>query len=386
MRVLLAFDKFKGSLTAPEACAAAAGGLRSARPDWEIDACPLADGGDGFAAILTRSAGGRIETSHVTGPRGAPVAASFGLVPLATLPAEARALLGLGTEHPAGAELALVELASASGLALVSADHRDPWLASTHGTGELLRAAADSGAAAIVLGVGGSATHDLGLGALAALGLDLRDNHGDRVQPPVPARWDAITRVGGKLAALPRLRIACDVTNPLLGPRGAAATFAPQKGLPIGDLPRLEHATARLALMLTAHFRRPDDLIDRPGSGAAGGTAFGLMTVLGAELVPGFALVAAWLDLAARLRAADLVLTGEGAFDGSSLEGKGPGEVIRRARELGKPVHVFAGRVDAAAPGAGCVCHAITPREVGGDGALEQAASFLEHAVRLAFR
>ena len=196
---------------------------------------------------------------------------------------------------------ALVELASASGLALLCPEHRDPWQASTVGTGELVRAAAEGGAAAIVLGVGGSATHDLGLGALAALGLDLRDNHGDRVDPPVPSRWEAITRIGTKFPPLPPLRIACDVTNPLLGTRGAAATFAPQKGLRPGDLSRLEHATARLTLMLTARFRRGEDLVDRPGAGAAGGSAFGLMTALGAELVPGFELVSAWLDLAGQI-------------------------------------------------------------------------------------
>ena len=244
---------------------------------------------------------------------------------------------------------------------------------------------AEGGAAAIVLGVGGSATHDLGLGALAALGLDLRDNHGDRVDPPVPSRWEAITRIGTKFPQLPPLRIACDVTNPLLGTRGAAATFAPQKGLRPGDLSRLEHATARLTLMLTARFRRGEDLVDRPGAGAAGGSAFGLMTALGAELVPGFELVSAWLDLAGRLAAADLVFTGEGAFDGSTLDGKGPGEVIRRAAALGKPVHIFAGRVEAPAPGAGCTCHAITPPGTAEDAARRQAAELLQQAVGKAF-
>jgi glycerate kinase len=385
MRVLLAFDKFKGSLTAPEACGAAAAGLQAVHPAWEIDACPLADGGDGFAAILTRAAGGRLVTQCVTGPRGEPVEAAFGLVTLGRIPAPARARLALTPGLPPEATIAVVDLASASGLALLAPERRDPWQTSTLGTGELLRAAADAGAAAIVLGAGGSATHDLGLGALAALGWNLRSAAGERVHPPTPARWPEIERItSASPAALPPLRIACDVTNPLLGPRGAVAVYAPQKGLPPGDAMRLEHETARLALLLMARCGRPDTLMDEPGAGAAGGFAFGLMAATGATLVRGLPLVADWLDLGHRLAAADLVLTGEGAFDASSLEGKGPGEVVRRALALGKPVHVFAGRVDLhAAPGA--VCHAVTPPGIAEGTALRHGAEFLQLAVREAF-
>lgn len=386
MRVLLAFDKFKGSLTAPEACAAAGEGLRDVHPDWEIDACPLADGGDGFASILTRAAGGRLLTRTVTGPRGDPVEAAFGLVPLAQIPARARERLKLGWEIPAEATIALVDLASASGLALLTPDRRDPWQTSTLGTGELLRAAIESGAAAIVLGAGGSATHDLGLGALAVLGWNLRSAAGERVHPPTPARWPEIERItSAPPAPLPPIRIACDVINPLLGPRGAAAVYAPQKGLGPGDALRLEHETARMALMLCARCTQPDTLMDEPGAGAAGGFAFGMMAAAGARLVPGLSLVADWLDLDTRLAAADLVLTGEGAFDASSLEGKGPGEVLRRAAALGKPAHVFAGQLDAASPGAGCTCHAITPPGVANGTALLHGAEFLQLAVRGAF-
>lgn len=386
MRVLLAFDKFKGSLTAPEACTVAADALRAVHPDWELDLCPLADGGDGFVSILTRAAGGQLLTRTVTGPRGDPVEASFGLVPFAQIPIRARERLKLGPEFPADAMIALVDLASTSGLALLAPDRRDPWQTSTLGTGELLRAAIDAGAAAIVLGAGGSATHDLGLGALAVLGWNLRSAAGERVHPPTPTRWPEIERItSAPPAPLPPLRIACDVTNPLLGPRGAAAVYAPQKGLGPGDALRLEHETARMALLLCARCTQPDTLMDEPGAGAAGGFAFGMMAAAGGRLVPGFAFVADWLDLDARLAAADLVLTGEGAFDASSLEGKGPGEVLRRAAAAGKPSNLFAGRLDAASPSASCTCHAVTPPGIANGTALLHGAQFLQLAVRGAF-
>jgi glycerate kinase len=385
MRVLLAFDKFKGSLTAPEACAAAAAGLSAAHPDWKIETCPLADGGDGFAAILTHAAGGRLERRQVTGPRGAPIEAGFGRVPLASIPAPARERLALGSGLAEDTTVALVEMAAASGLALLSPDQRDPWQTSSVGTGELMRAAAEAGAGAIILGVGGSATHDLGLGALAALGLELRNNHDEKVYPPVPARWDEITQFGASPRPLPPVRIACDVTNPLLGPNGAATVFAPQKGLRPADRAQLEHGTARLALMLTARFRRPDGLIDQPGSGAAGGIAFGLMAALGAELVPGFALVANWLDLEAKMQAADLVITGEGRFDASSLAGKGPGSVVRHALALGKRVHVFAGMITTSEVPPAVACHALATTGTPEAEQLARAAVLLQQQVATVF-
>lgn len=386
MRVLLAFDKFKGSLTAPQACAAAADALRATSAAWELDLCPLADGGDGFAEILTHAAGGTLIHETVLGPRGGSVRAHLGLVLAENIPAAARALLGL-TTLPPGARVALVELAQASGLALLAPEQRDPWHATTLGTGELVRAAAGRhGAAAVVLGVGGSATSDLGLGALAALGLEFFSETGEGIVPPVPAQWGRLARVGGNVfAALPPLRVACDVDNPLLGPRGAAAVFGPQKGLRAEDVRRLDHAAARVALLLCAHADRPDALMDTPGAGAAGGIAFGLMAAAGAELVPGSDLVAAWLGLDARLAAADVIITGEGRFDASSLGGKGPGLVVARARALGKPVHVFAGAADPAAASAVTGLHVITPPGTPEPDALRAAAENLTRTVRHAF-
>ena len=362
MRVLLAFDKFKDSLAADAACDAAATALRKRHPDWSLDSCPLADGGEGFAALLTTAARGTLTSLTVTGPRGAPVEAQFGLVLWSRIPAAARTQLQLPSPLPDHAEIAVIEMAAASGLALLPPDQRDPWESTTLGTGQLLAAAAQAGAAAILLGVGGSATHDLGLGALSALGFEFVSHHGDNIRPPRPARWDQIERIAGKLSVpLPPVRIACDVSNPLLGRSGAAAVYGPQKGLKAADLPKLDHASARLGLLLCAHCHQPDSLMDQPGAGAAGGIAFGLMTAVGARLLPGFELVAAWLNLESRIAAADVVLTGEGRFDASSLSGKGPGAVVARALALGKPVHVFAGQVAARDARAGLSLHAISP-------------------------
>lgn len=388
MRALLAFDKFKDALSAPQACALAAGSLRARRPDWTLDMCPLTDGGEGFCEILTQALGGTFETHTVTGPRGEPAVARMGFVPLALIPPAARALLQIENRDSKieNSLVAVVEMAAASGLALLAPEARDPWLTSTTGTGELIRLAVERGAAALLLGVGGSATNDLGLGALATLGLELRSSHGDIVAPPIPARWREIARLTGRVTPpLPPIRIACDVTNPLLGPRGAAATYGPQKGLRPEDLPRLDHEAARLALMLCAHYGQPDSLMDVPGTGAAGGISFGFMAATGARLLPGFDLVSAWLDLEARLAAADLVITGEGRFDDSSLQGKGPGAVAARALALGKTVHVFAGHATATQPPARLAVHSITPSGLPLAAALPRAAEFLAASVRTTF-
>lgn len=384
MRVLIAFDKFKDSLTAGEACAATAQALREKHSGWSLDLCPLADGGEGFARILTQAAGGVMIPQSVTGPRGAPVTASFGLVPLQEIPAAVRALLALPTADHEPANIAVIEMAAASGLALLADAERDPWQTTTQGTGELIRAAADRRVAAIVLGVGGSATNDLGLGALGAMGFDFLSDRGEKISPPIPAQWRQISRLTGQaLATLPPIRIACDVTNPLLGPRGAAAIYGPQKGLAAGDLKKLEHESARLGLLLCTHCGQPDTLMDAPGAGAAGGIAFGLMTAAHAQLLPGFELVSAWLDLNARIAAADIVITGEGRFDESSLSGKGPGAVAARALKLGKAVHVFAGQVTTSTPSpANLQLRAITPAGLPLAEALRTASSLLAASVR----
>ena len=381
MRVLAAFDKFKDSISASQACDAAAAAVAAGHPDWAVDLCPLADGGEGFAGILTRAAKGREVRVAVTGPRGGEVVAGFGIVPVAGVPAGALALVGAPGAAP-GRAVAVVEMAAASGLALLAPRMRDPMRASSVGTGQLIRAAAASRADTILLGVGGSATHDLGLGALGALGIRFSAGSGAGVGSPVPADWPGIARIDGRIPeGFPPIVIACDVENPLLGPRGALAVYGPQKGLRPEDAAALEEQSARLASMVCRHFGRSEHLAAERGAGAAGGIAFGLMAAAGARLVAGFDLVAAWLDLDARLAAADIVVTGEGRFDDSSLSGKGPGAVVRRALALGKNVHVFAGQVALARPVPGLAAHAVTPEGMGLAEALAKAPALLSAAV-----
>lgn len=377
MRVLVAFDKFKDAVSAVQACAVAVRALAECHPTWTFDECPLTDGGDGFAPILTAAAGGELVHAATSDPLGRPLNAAFGLVAIASIPPAALARLSL-SGPPRSGQVAIVEMAAASGLSLLTPDERDPWRTTSAGTGQLLRAAAAANPLAIVLGVGGSATNDLGLGALVALGL--------RPEPPdaspAPVAWERIERLTGAIAsALPPIRIACDVDNPLLGPRGCVHAFGAQKGLRPDDAPRLERATARMAELLARYTGSERELMAAPGAGAAGGIAFGLGAALAAVRVGGSTLVAEWLGLDERIQAADLVITGEGSFDESSLEGKGAGAIAAQAAVLGRPVHVFAGRV---APGLENRpgVHAITPPEVPLATALVSTPALLRAAVQ----
>jgi glycerate kinase len=293
-----------------------------------------------------------------------PCEAPLGLVETSRLPAAVRATLS-GNKKPFAREperIAVVEMAAVNGLALVPPEARDPWRTTSFGTGQLIRAAAELGAGFILLGIGGSATSDLGLGALAALGLEFRDASGSKLRPPFPAAWERIARIEGEVfSSIPPIAIACDVENPLLGPRGAAAIFGPQKGLRAADLARHDALAARMAELLCRHCdKETSALTTQPGTGAAGGLGFGLIVAARARLVPGFALVSEWLDLEARIAAADIVITGEGRFDATSLDGKGPGALVRRARELGRRAIVFAGAFDEKTTGAADFV-AITP-------------------------
>ncbi|MBI2497164.1 MAG: glycerate kinase [Opitutae bacterium] len=371
MRVLVAFDKFKDALTAETACEAAAGALRAKHPDWTLDLCPLTDGGEGFTETLARGLGESIEHITVPGPRGGSVRAPVGFVSARSLATAARQRLSVtGT-------VAIIDLASASGLELLAPDQRNPWHTTTAGTGELLRHAIHERAGAILLGIGGSATNDLGFGALATLGLRFIDAFGQAVEPPAPAKWNQIVRIEGRVS-LPPVFIACDVTNPLLGRKGATVTFGPQKGLPPADVLELETRARRMAGLLCDHCAQPRTLVNTPGTGAAGGIAFGLMVAGGAQLVPGFDLVSDWLDLPARVAAADLIITGEGRFDATSLGGKGPGALVALARRAGKPAHVFAGSLGLEADRAH---HAITPPGLPLGEALPRTAELLAAAV-----
>jgi glycerate 2-kinase len=382
MRVLAAFDKFRDSISASEACDIAARAVGSAR--IEIDLCPLSDGGEGFTEILTRAGGGSMKSIRVTGPRGGEVAVVVGRVSYNSIPQRARDLLGAAVSGQNGS-VAVIEMAAASGLSLLAPAMRDPLRATSVGTGQLIRAAAAGGVSAILLGVGGSATSDMGLGALEALGVGFSDASGAKLGALVPADWPGLRRIIGSVAGpIPPIVIACDVDNPLLGPRGAVAIFGPQKGLRPEDAAALETESRRISALMCSHFGRPASLADLPGAGAAGGITFGLMAAADAMLAPGFDLVAAWLDIDRRIEAADIIVTGEGRFDDSSLGGKGPGAVVQRALARGKTVHVFAGNVSLSREIPGVSAHSITPAGVPLGQALAEGPGRLFDSMRLA--
>ena len=326
MSILIAPAAFKGSLTAGGAAAAMARGAQAAAPHARVVQLPRADGGEGTAAAMAAASGGALRAAWVEGPLGAPVEAAY-------------ALLGDGVT-------AVVEMATASGLWLLRREQYDAPRASTYGTGQLIRAALDAGCRHLIVGVGGSATVDGGAGMAEALGVRLLDHAG---QP--------IGRGGGGLAALhrvdlsgrdPRLdavevTVACDVTNPLIGPGGAAAVFGPQKGASPEQVDLLERNLSHLADVLRRDLGVR--VADLPGAGAAGGLAAGLIAFLGARVASGFETVAAAVGLAERLDGCDLVLTGEGRVDGQTLSGKVIAGVARAAASQGVPVVVLAGGV-----------------------------------------
>lgn len=348
-RVLVCFDKLKGALTAGEAGEIAAAVIRRARPAWEVDVANLSDGGDGFCRVMTEAVGGTLHEVEASAAiydatrRPERVTTQLGLVELAGLPRSVRRRLGLGSSR---GRLAMIEMAAVNGLAQVPEGRRDVWRASSYGTGELILAAVARGADAVLLGVGGSASSDLGLGALSALGCRFLDTAGERLEPPLPLDWPRIAAVSGRVPrGLVPLRVACDVENPLLGPCGAAAVYGPQKGLRPEDVPRFDAESARMVQLLCEHLGVDVAIANAPGAGAAGGVGFALMAAANARLVPGFELVADALSLDARLHRADWVITGEGRFDASSLSGKGPGALLERARRRGQRCAVFAGSI-----------------------------------------
>ncbi len=358
MKIVLAPDKFKGCLSAADVCEAMAAGIRSVDPSITIDVCPMADGGEGTVDALVAATGGRIVTRRVTGPLpGTKVDAPIGIL-------------------DEGAT-AVIEMAAASGLHLLRPDQYDPVRTTTYGTGELLLAAAEIGVKRIILGIGGSATIDGGIGAAQAWGARfvlktgrsysagdrrltggdlkhfLRFDSPDALNPlaqPDSRLLGNATFAAGVREYEPLLNtrgidflIACDVGNPLVGPDGAAAVFGPQKGATSEQTTELDDGLRQLAEKLS---RTP--LADAPGAGAAGGLGFGMMAFFAATLRPGAAIVMEATHLPDRLKDADLCLTGEGKLDAQSLGGKTAVSVARICKELNVPCIALTG---ALAPG-----------------------------------
>lgn len=324
MRIVIAPQGFKGSLTALEIGQAVERGIQRFAPETETRVVPVADGGDGTLQALVDSSGGRILAATVTDPLGRPVEAQWGS-------------MGDGVT-------AVIEMARSSGLALLRAEERDPLRTTTRGVGELIKIAMDAGHRKFIIGIGGSATNDGGAGMMQALGARLLDAEG-RELPPGGAALAALERMD--LAQIdPRVQeievvVACDVNNPLCGSDGASAVFGPQKGAAPEMVSQLDAALARFAEVVQRDLGV--DIRTRPGAGAAGGLGAGLMAFLHADLRAGIDIVLDAVDLRDALEGADLVITGEGQIDRSTIFNKTPVGVARLAKERSIPVIAIAG-------------------------------------------
>lgn len=371
-RIVIAPDSFKESLDAPQVAAAIAAGIKRALPEAETIEVPLADGGEGLTSTLVAATAGRLMTATVTGPLGEPVTACWGL-------------LGDG-------QTAVVEMAQASGLPLVPREKRNPLFTTTYGTGELIRHALDAGCRRLVVGIGGSATNDGGAGMAQALGVRLLDSNGQDI-PPGAVGLEQLDRIDIQNLD-PRVKeaeimVACDVDNPLCGPRGAAAVYGPQKGATPEMIPRLDTALARLADIIARDLGK--QVRDLPGAGAAGGLGAGLVAFLGAVLRRGIELVMETVNLEGILaEGADLVITGEGEINSQTAHGKVPVGVARLASKYGIPVVALVGSIG---EGANTVFKhgikgfmSIVPRPVTLSFCLENAADLLTDAAERLIR
>lgn len=369
MKIVLAPDSFKESMTSVAAATAMARGVRRALPDAECVEVPLADGGEGTTAALVAALGGRLVDVTTTDALGRPVTATIGIADTRTV---------------------VLEVAAAVGIGLVAPAERDVMTSTSAGVAPLVRAALDVGARRLVVGLGGSATNDAGAGLLVGLGARLLDSEGHQVSAE-PRHLDRVASVDlagldPRLADL-RIELACDVTNPLLGPHGASAVFGPQKGASPEQVEMLDAALTVFVRALEADVRRP--VRDEPGAGAAGGLGAAFLA-LGATRRPGIEVVVEAARLKEHLRGADLVITGEGAVDSQTLAGKTPAGVAEVARRAGVPVIVVAGQVDPSA-------EALLDHGVAGvvpmlrrvstlEEALHDGPENLEHAVATALR
>lgn len=333
MKIVVAMDSLKGSLTSLEAGHAVREGALRADPAAQVAVRPLADGGEGTVDALVSGLNGTRRRITVTGPMGDPVDCAYGILP--------------------DGRTAVVEMSGAAGLPLVEPERRDPLRATTYGVGEVLRDAIGQGCRRFIVGIGGSATNDGGVGMLQALGYGFLDGNGR----PIPrgaaglANLCTITDDG----VLPELaqcefKVACDVTNPLCGEQGCSAVYGPQKGAGPAAIARMDSWLARYAALAAQRCPGKADP-DHPGAGAAGGMGFAFLAFTNAVLESGIRIVLAETGLADYIREADLVVTGEGRLDGQTAMGKAPVGVARLAKEYGKPVIAFAGSVtpDAAA-------------------------------------
>lgn len=364
--VVVAPNTFKGSMTASAAAGAIARGVRRAWPDATVREVPLSDGGEGMVETLVAATGGHVVTARVTDARGHPIEAAYGR-------------LGDG-------RTVVVELSTAAGLVQLPPEQRDPLVTTTRGVGELVGAAWNDGPfGKLILSLGGSATVDGGTGLLGALGVRFLDEAGQELPTGGGAleRLATIDRSGSHpLFRTAEIELAVDVTNPLLGPRGAAPVYAPQKGASPEAVRRLERALERLADVLERVTAvRVHDL---PGTGSAGGVPAGLVALAGAGMVPGFELVARAVGLDERLAGADLVITGEGQLDRQSFEGKVLGRLLERCCDRGLPLLTIAGSLteegEELLASRGGAAQPLVPGPISLEAAMAQGEALLERA------
>ncbi len=324
MRIVIAPDSFKESASAAAVAQAIATGWRRVFPEADIVTVPMADGGEGTVDALVAATNGSRITANVCGPLGDPVDAVYGI-------------LGDGTT-------AVIEMAAASGLPLVAPERRNPAVATTRGTGELIRHAIERGARRLILGIGGSATNDAGAGMAQALGYALVDDSGADL-PRGGIALARLARIDGTRKhpglAQCEILVACDVTNPLCGPNGASHVYGPQKGASPAMAAELDSALHHFGEIVRAQLGV--EVMDLPGAGAAGGLGAGLVAFAGAQLRRGVDLVAEACGLEARMQGADLVITGEGRLDAQTAHGKTPAGVTLMAKRLNIPVIALAG-------------------------------------------
>ena len=323
MKILIAPDKFKGSLSAREVAENISTGLRDVLPDAKIDIVPMADGGEGTAEVIGDALGGSWVDCAAHDPLGRQINARYAWI-----------------EHR---RLAVMEMSEAAGMRRLSENERDPVRANTFGVGEMLLDAMQRGAREIVIGLGGSATNDGGFGMARALGFRFfSGNDHDHELKSAISELQKLRRIQkpGNLT-LPKIIAAVDVRNPLLGKNGATQIFGPQKGVSEDKVDILERALTRLADVVSKDLEI--DYRDEPGAGAAGGLGFGLMSFCGAKIRPGFDVVAKAVKLEAKVKDIDLIITGEGRLDAQTLQGKTPAGVAQLARRLGKRVFAIVG-------------------------------------------
>jgi len=323
MRILIAPDKFKGSLSAREVAENIKAGFRRVLPEATIDMVPMADGGEGTAEVISDALGGSWLKCHAHDPLGCRIEARYAYI--------------------ASEKLAVTEMSEAAGLRRLTSDVRDPLRTNTFGIGEMLLDATRHGARQVIVGLGGSVTNDGGFGMARALGFRFFANQIELTNGP--AELIGLTKISRpEDSHLPRICAAADVRNPLLGERGATRVFGPQKGAIPEQIAILEQALTKLADVVACEIGC--EFRNTPGAGAAGGLGFGLMSFGGAELRSGFELVAEILQLEQKVSQADFVVTGEGRLDGQTLEGKTPAGVAQIARKHGKPICAIVGRAD----------------------------------------